>query len=237
VIDAIRLLSEKEARAVVSSLDELRPVWVMRGAGRVFATLGRAAYLDLCGGRHTVAEYRELAAPQNEILLRHFGPLLETIRALIERVVQKETVLTTEWALPGFHVFLGGGLGGAGTGGAHFDLQFRELLEQSRLEGVAPLSYTLALELPRAGSGLRVWPLRPRQLSAGSSNRSGDEPLPEYLARKPSIYVQYQAGMIYLQRDPILHCISNGTPIRPEERRITLQGHGLERGGRVVLYW
>ncbi len=237
MIDEIRLLSVAEARQVVAALDDLQPAWVMRDGARAFATLGRAAYLDLCGGRHTVEEYRQLAAEQNEILLRHFSPLLERVRSLIEGIVRKKTVLTVDWALPGFHVFTGVGLGGAGSGGAHFDLQFRELLSDVRLHPIQPISFTLALELPQAGSGLRVWPIRPRQLSGKGRSRDSGEALVEYLARKPSVYVAYDPGCVYVQREPILHCISNGSPIRPVDRRITLQGHGLERGGEIVLYW
>src|SRR5262247_4739102 len=41
------------------------------GPVRALATFGRAAYLDLCGGRSTVEEYNRRAAERNEHLLRY----------------------------------------------------------------------------------------------------------------------------------------------------------------------
>jgi len=238
VIDEVPLLSPEEAREVVRSLDAIRSSWLIRdGRVRAFATLGRAAYLDLCGGRSTVEEYRRRAAEQNEHLRRHFADLLEMLRSTIADRQQTPAVLTRDWALPGFHIFTGPGLRGAGAGGAHFDLQFRELVGDVRIDHARVLSFTLALELPEAGSGLRVWPIRPAQLHGCSRGRDSDERLIDYLGHKPSVYVRYQIGRLYIQREPILHCIWNGEPIRQSDRRITLQGHALEQNGTFVLYW
>jgi hypothetical protein len=238
VIDEVPLLSPEEAHDVVATLDAIRSAWVVRdGKTRAFATLGRATYLDLCCGRSTVDEYRARAAEQNEHLRRNFGDLLETVRAKIQNELQQRAVLTSDWALPGFHIFTGQGLRGAGTGGAHFDLQFRELIGSAEVEADGVLSFTLPVELPEAGSGLRVWPIRPAQLHGSSRSRDGTERLIEYLARKPSIYIRYRIGALYIQREPILHCIWNADTILPSDRRITLQGHGLNQGDGFVLYW
>jgi hypothetical protein len=236
MIDELALLTAAEAREVVETLDAIRPAWLVRDT-RAFATLGRAAYLDLCGGKGTIEEYRACAADQNDHLRRAFGDLLEAVRTEVEKQIQQPAVLTTEWALPGFHIFTGPGLRGAGAGGAHFDLQFRELIGGADIAAARVLSFTLALELPAAGSGLRVWPIRPAQLHGSSSARDGGERLGEYLARKPSVYIRYEVGTLYLQPEPILHCIWNGAPISDSDRRITLQGHGLEQDGTIVLYW
>jgi hypothetical protein len=238
MIDEVRLLSADEARDIVAVLDALRSAWLVRdGQTRAFATLGRAAYLDLCGGRRTVEEYRRLAADQNAHLTAGFGGLLERVRAKVEDETGNPALLTKDWALPGFHIFTGDGLQSAGAGGAHFDLQFRDLIGRAATPPKEILSFTVALELPHAGSGLRVWPIRPLQLVGTSKTRDGDEQLSQYLVRKPSVYVPYAVGNLYLQREPILHCIWNGTPIESSDRRITLQGHGLELGGELVLYW
>lgn len=236
MIDPIPLLSSDDARAVVATLDGLRSQWVFRDATGRFATLGRAAYLDLCAGRGTLDSYQAQAAQQNSVLAEHCGPVLEKVRACIEREVRLRTVLTSTWALPGFHVFVGPGLRGASAGGAHFDLQFRALIGDRPLERVRPLSFTLALELPPAGSGLRVWPVRPHQVDAATTQHRADT-IMEYLARKPSIYVRYEVGMLYVHREALLHCIANTDPIGPSDRRITLQGHGIVDGGQVILYW
>jgi len=238
VIDEVPLLSPGEAAETVATLDSVRPHWVIRdGKVRAFATLGRAAYLDLCGGLDTVEGYRARAAEQNQHLQRHFGPLLEKVRAKVEDEIGETAALTTEWALPGFHIFTGVGLRGAGGGGAHFDLQFRDLVGSADIPDDQIISFTLALELPPARSGLRVWAIRPRQLHGSTRGREPGERLYEYLARKPSTIVRYQVGMLYLQREPILHSIWNGEPVQPSDRRITLQGHGLNRGEGFVLYW
>jgi hypothetical protein len=243
MVEPIRLLSEEGAREMVARLDSVRSDWVLRDDARAFATLGRAAYMDLCGGRATVEEYRALAAPQNAVLSRHFGDLHELARAAVEKAMGLPAMLTDRWALPGFHIFTGPGLQGAGSGGAHFDLQYRELvgdLPRREREELRPVSLTLALELPAAGSGLRVWPIRPSQLDAAGrakGRRETDERLGEYLRRKPSAYFPYEPGVLYFQPEPLLHCIFNAGTVEEVDRRITLQGHGIVQEGRVVLYW
>lgn len=238
MIEELPLLSATEAAESVATLDALRHVWLTRGERTgAFATLGCAAYLDLCGGQGTVEEYQAGAFEQNDHLRRNFGGLLEAVRAKVEETTQEPTVFTEDWALPGFHIFTGAGLRPKGAAGAHFDLQFRELVGGANIGDARVVSFTLALELPEAGSGLRVWPVRPVQLHGSSSSRDGPESLTDYLDRKPSVYVRYQVGRLYLQPEPILHCIWNEQPIKPSDRRITLQGHGLEREGVLVLYW
>jgi hypothetical protein len=236
MIDSFSLLSADETSNVVAGVDALRPHWIRRDPGGRFSTLGRAAYLDLCGGRGTIESYLERATQQNEILRLHCESLLEIVRARIEQELGRKTVLTDKWALPGFHIFQGPGIRSAGSGGAHFDLQFRELIGEYKLERVRPLSFTLALELPPAGSGLRVWPLLPSHIATASGRARADN-LTEYMSRKPSIYVRYQVGVLYLQRKPFLHCICKDDPVLPADRRITLQGHGIEHEDQVVLYW
>lgn len=236
MIDAIPLLSADEAAGIVASLDELRPSWIFRDLTGRFATLGRCAYLDLCAGRGTVESYLEQAALHNEVLLRHYAALLERVRACIQREVRARTSLTRDWALPGFHVFEGQGLRRADSGAAHFDLQFRALIGDRPLQAVRPVSFTLALSLPQSGSGLRVWPIRPLQADAATAQRRADT-IAEYLARKPSIFVPYTVGVLYLHREPLMHCIDYNGSVLATDRRITLQGHGIHDDEQVILYW
>jgi hypothetical protein len=59
-------------------------------------------------------------------------------------------------------------------------LGFRDLIRTADSTPTSILSFTVALELPAAGSRLRVWPIRPAQLDEASRTRGGSERLTDY---------------------------------------------------------
>jgi hypothetical protein len=47
----------------------------------------------------------------------------------------------------------------------------------------------------------------------------------------------YRVGELVMHSGHMLHQAAPAPIIHPDERRITLQGHGIRAGGRMYLYW
>lgn len=225
------MLTEQECLPIVQSVMALSGNWLQRGPVD-FYTLGAATYLDGAWDREPYQSHRSEANP---ILSNCFSGLYSLLLNSLSGVLGSNVSFLPELALPGFHVFaakpgkslLPGTKAFAASGGAiHLDLQYEyhatlwERYEEVDIQ--QPLSFTLPLQLPKAGGGLNIWP------------RHEQRDDPSY--RQPN-HITYQCGELVWFTGPLLHQISPLRQVSAQDRRITLQGHGLRCDGRWLLYF
>jgi hypothetical protein len=153
-------------------------------------------------------------------------------------VLDAPVVFSEELALPGFHVFRGGGMDHFGQIKPHFDCQYQRLPRFSNLKSPRAISLTLPIRLPEVGGGLDYWDMTLDRFEDGYRNASLTS-VEQYMQDAICQTLSYTAGNLVIHRDLFLHRIA-ATIDRPEQHdeRITLQGHGLkDETGTWVLYW
>ena len=224
------LLSTPECAQIVQTILGLSAHWLQRGQID-FYTLGAASYL---AGAWDAESYRSRSQHANPILKQAFQPLYTRLQNCLEQLLGPVR-FHPGLALPGFHIFasrprqamLQGTAAWARSGGSiHLDLQYRmhdSFWQQfASVDWHQPLSFTLALELPAEGSGLRIWP---------------DCRIPGEAAADAAVFVPYRVGEMVLFVQPLVHQIAPVQTLATQDRRITLQGHGLRCDGSWILYF
>jgi hypothetical protein len=231
VIERHPFLDPAECEAICARLPDHPELLRDRRPERpgTFITYGRAAYID--AGRpdsDPERDYHAIVEAENELLERLLGDLYPRLLAKLEELLGEPAVYAPELlALPGIHLFRGEGITSASGSGSHFDVQFQPLRFPRPPDDAQPISVTLPLRLPAGGSGLRIHPLTYTDFLRGGR-----------VAREPSIYEEYEVGVLVVHRGLFLHGIA--APRRdfgPEEERITLQCHGIRAGGTWFIYW
>lgn len=232
MVTRIPLLAPDECDRAVERVEANRDAWTRRHPVFPFYTLGAASYLDAGFPREG---YYRTAADLNPLLEREFGWLHRRVLAAVGEHVGVPAAFAPRAALPGFHVFLAHEAFRRPLGRIHFDLQFRDLEWDRELEVdfTRPVSFTLAVRLPAAGAGLRTW-----NLSKAEFDALGPE-APETVDREhPAGYVAYRAGELVCHSGLLLHQIAPATDaMRPDDMRVTLQGHALLGSGTCWVYW
>lgn len=225
------VLDPTACAGVVDELLALRPHW-RPGAGPFpFFLLGAAGYFD---GVKAPVRYFELAATYNPLLRERFGWLLERVRQAVERRVGREAQWFPGAALPGFHIYLAHTVFALPVASIHYDLQY-QVLDLTGLADVdlsQPLSFTLPISLPKAGSGLNTW-----EEEYDPSCDGGQDDVGNSAARVAPVRHPYHLGELVMHSGHTLHQAAPAPFASSDERRITLQGHGIRAGGRMHLYW
>ncbi|QNA82757.1 hypothetical protein G4G27_01080 [Sphingomonas sp. So64.6b] len=239
MIAATGLLDTNGCRSVVERVVGNRDNWIDRSprGDATFFTLGRASYLDACppDADPQSTYYGKIDAANGE-LIAMFGDLYASLLDRLAAELQGEVVLADRLAIPGFHIFLGRGILGAGKSGRHFDIQYERLRFPPGPVEDDPISFTLALELPTEGSGLDLWDVTVEDFDrAFKAGRVAT--LDDMARRRILAYHPYSVGQLLIHRGLWLHRISSPGTIHGDDRRITLQGHGLRIAGRWILYW
>lgn len=140
----------------------------------------------------------------------------------------------------------------------HFDFQARRVpkswREGSDLNRI--ITFTLAINVPAAGSGLYYWPTPFKDLISSlekaepstdvvtarewgfDSEKEQDLKFYNFLTTQERHFLPYQAGHLYLTIGGLLHQAGPTNTLRDGETRITLQGHGLYHEVKGwELYW
>jgi hypothetical protein len=200
-----------------------------------FFTLGAASYLDWEGdGRH----YFECVDRLNPILSNSFPELYATLVAALRSITGKTVHLASGIGLPGFHIWLADAIPREDCASIHVDLPHEHFVRMGRLPTPQRvLSFTLPLELPSHGSGLRIWNMpygSPRWTESLGTFRS----LGKWAESHDAQYVQYTVGHLMVHSGLHLHQIAGTSKVVASDRRITLQGHAaISDRGSWVVYW
>ncbi len=115
------------------------------------------------------------------------------------------------WGWPGFHIFINSPEANKLQANVHRDLQWQKLMVTPPDE---TMTFTIALEIPKSGAGLNIFHENVIEM------------------------VPYNLGeMTYFIGDSLVHQIRGFSGEPNYEKRITMQGHGIKRGGVWEIYW
>ncbi len=234
MVERLDVLTTEETARIAAEIRTLEPHWTQRNGFAPFYSLGAASYLD--AARDPDAYYAG-AQMVNPILREHFGWLEERVATALAKHYQMPTCFHDKFALPGFHMFLSSKTWEHPTAFIHCDLQYKHL-DWSAFEGpnapdfTKPISFTLAIELPTYGGGLRTWDIYNEE-----ALRLSKDEMRQLFKERPMKYEAYQVGQMVLHSGHMAHQIAPSTNMQPNDARITLQGHGIVCGGQWILYW
>ncbi len=229
----VELLDQAEVATVRAAVHAQRPLWIPRGTVRPFYTLGAASYLDARGGRF--AAYQEQAQQMNPILVKHFGWLLDRVRAALSTHVNAAVHFDDRLARPGFHIFRLDSVSPYASADVHYDQQYA-LIDWSALgtpDASSQLSVTLAIALPASGGGLLLWNINRLELD----RMPRDERLAHATANRVATLLRYAPGRLVIHSGHQLHQIAGVADQVLGDERITLQAHALRVNGEWVIYW
>ena len=233
MIERLNVLSEFECSEIRARLFELRDRWISRNQHLPIFTLAAASYMDAAPPGSPAAYYRS-ASRHNGILKDSFGELYERLFSALSEHLHAPVTHCERFALPGFHIFFAHPYFEKPVAPIHCDLQYQLLGWENphSIDISRPLSFTLAIALPRAGAGLKIWDLDQNELEGLSSWQQKSL----YDTRKKT-YVPYEVGSMILHSGHTAHQIAPMTETIAGEERITLQGHAILGEGTWQLYW
>ena len=230
-INSINVLSDSECNKAASLVFSLKELWIHRHAFAPFHTLGIASYLDAKEEKH---DYYSLAEVNNPILKESFSWLYQKIVEALELYLQAPTGLTSTLALPGFHIYLGFKLFEFTSPSVHYDLQQNlvnwEKPEQTDFSN--PISFTMPVALPAKGGGLNLW-----DITYKDTLQADKQGLKELVKSKTKTFYPYQLGQMIVHSGLTVHQAVIGKDLKPDDDRITLQGHALFTQGSWEIYW
>lgn len=237
------VVGPEECEHACRSIDALREHWTPR-TGHSMWTVGAAAYLDCPDpevtrgyGNHVTErlDYATDALRLNRILVESFSDLYTRVAVALAEAFGTRVGYLEKFARPGFHIFLDAPEFALQANHIpHFDRPFA-VLDFGPLGKILDfektLSFTLALELPQAGGGLKTWDVSYSDVRAVPR----EEARAAVKSAKLTIHPYHCGGMI-CQTGNEMHQIQPWSAYKGE-RRVTLQGHGFFVEESLLLYW
>ncbi len=240
----LQIFSKNECNKYIDKIYKLKHRWISRCKSAPFYTLGMAAYLD---GKN---DYNDILKRDiyNRILSENFNDLYIKVVETLSIVLNTKVELYDKSAIPGFHIFLPHGLlkDAHATHGKtpHIDTQFKYVFPEKGIKQEDFISFTLTLSCGD-GSGLNIWkpeiPLSDNVLDSIDVNSiagyQGQDALSRYSTQavysRPT-FIRYNIGSIFIHHGIFFHY-----PVLSAEKiaRITLQGHGVKRDEKFLLFW
>lgn len=246
-VEVHQFLSQSDCHRIVDSISSSSASsFIQRRPG--LQTLGAASYLDIrnessakyyntCAG--SLNSYLGIAKKCNPSLLSMFSGLYKYIEQFFSARFNLECRIHGTAAVPGFHVYENhADFGRQNTHIPHFDGQYQGILplfpsymRPSNVIGKT-LSFTLPVSLPSSQGGMRVWDYHYREIAEGGKNQAKKK-----LALIKPQHIQYKVGSMVFHSGHLLHQIHAWSASQGEEKRITLQGHGILLEQTLYLYW
>jgi hypothetical protein len=228
-IERISVFSGPECEEIRNKVHELRDLWIRRHPLVPFYTLGTASYMDGL----FLTKYMDLAKQFNNTLKEEFEWMYRKVFEALGNILQGPISQAENFAVPGFHVLLSHPGFGMNFANFHFDLQYDFLYRNNPgADFSKPFSFTLAIALPTAGTGLTLCDVRYSDVKDIPR-----EKVMEISANRKQSIVSYEVGTMVLHSGHHLHKLSPMSEMQPEDERITLQGHALFCDGNWQIYW
>ena len=257
MIHRVKTFSKEDCNKIETSVDNLDKLWINRSCTRRFSyenqmrisrapfwTLGAVSYLDHVKDPEQYDKHRNYVNP---VMYKKFNWIYEIICERLQSDLQEPVVIDGFLAHPGFHIF------SAKTGDSiepeylkmfekplgsvHVDVQWEEhhdhwqTFKEVDLENT--LSFTVPIKLPSGGGGLYTWA---DEVNPYSFNYTTNENKLAEL-ESPAITHLYTEGEMIYFIGHLLHQMMPGVNVQPDDRRITVQGHGQKCDGVWRLYW
>ena len=219
------------AADLATTVKALKSHWIRRHPLAPAFTLGAAS--SYCSGNE---EYLDYARRMNPVLNTHFGQLHRRMHEAMESALGEPVEHAHDKSLPGFHIFEPHFLFAIKPGNIHLDSQYKDLdwSRYAEIDFKRTLSFTIPLELPDCGAGLRTWPTQ--AIEDGQIEPSQSSPADAVTQRECTV-VDYELGCMVIHDGRMVHQIA--PPRGPWTRgsRITCQGHALYCDGAWRTYW
>jgi hypothetical protein len=230
-LEEVDCLDERECLAACAGVRALRDLWEPVATSSFFR-LGVASYAaDEGTGRERYAESVRRLRPA---LLDRFGWLYERIAVRLADALGGPVTFPEWLSPPGFHIWLADVDGRAFVPITHVDLQFmrHDWWQEGTPRLDDPRSFTVPLALPEQGGGLNVWPLDMERSLHCERNE-----IERWLSEHSPTFHMYRRGALVLHNGLQFHQIAPIQNARPDDERITLQGHALRCDDRWCAYW
>ena len=230
-ISSVSVLTQQECREVRSVVYELKEFWLKRNPFIPFYTLGAASYLDAAKDQQ---EYYTKAQIYNPILSERLGWLYKRLANVLAQSLQAPISYQHSLAMPGFHVYLACRLFEQPIASIHCDSQYKLVNWNfpNETDFNNPISFTLAISLPKFGGGLNIWNLHYQEILQISNAE-----FVQLIKSKAKSYYPYQVGQLILHSGHTVHQVAPARDIQLNDERITLQGHAIFSQSRWQLYW
>jgi hypothetical protein len=258
-IKKISVLSPKASQQAVEKILSLEKHWVCPN-NDYFFTVGAFSAREFFDKNGVVAPdrrdvydfYHNIRTSINPVLSENFKDMYESIRVGLETALGKKVLYAADYiGLPGFQI-----LGPSpqqklmpqevvdhlatldGWSNFHVDTpylphtSFWQRFQTADLNNA--LTFTLSLQLPQSGSGLDVWK-NPGDTAAGNQFNG----TPSTDAQKVITdyeFVPYQTGHLTYFTGHVIHRVAGRHHLLCDDRRITVQGHGVKCDDTWYLY-
>jgi hypothetical protein len=224
----IDVLTEEECSKVRLIVHDMEGYWARDRLG--FASYKLKPFVDRRIGGIGRFLYYLSAKRLNPVLRKRLGWMYARLESCLAGALGAPTRYPDNLALPGFHVFVQPIRDKA----IHFDGQHRHLNwgPSGDVDLEHPLSFTLAIALPKSGAGLNLWNISQKEcrgLSAAQRKQL------RYSHKKT--FIPYKVGKMVCHSGYRMHQIADSANFAPGDERITLQGHGILRNGVWQIYW
>jgi hypothetical protein len=231
MITEIELLTEQECLEVQAIIHELKELWMQPQANIPAYKLGAASYIDAALDK---ADYYDKAKRYNRMLYSQFQWLYKRLEDALAKHLEASTSYQESLAIPGFHIFLSHKLFEQPIAPIHFDLQYKEVNWETTeaINLYKPISFTLAIALPKNGGGLNVWDVSHEEIIGLSPVEMN-----QLIHSRRQTFHPYKLGWLALHSGHIAHQIAPGKNLQADDERITLQGHGIVCGDTWKIYW
>ena len=257
MIHRVKTFTKEDCNKIETSVDNLDKLWINRSCTRRFSyenqmrisrapfwTLGAVSYLDHVKDPEQYEKHRNYVNP---VMYKKFNWIYEIICERLQSDLKEPVVIDGFLSHPGFHIFSGKTgdlieqeyleLFQESLGSVHVDVQYEEHIEYwktfKRVDFNNTLSFTIPIKLPSGGGGLYTWEdkVNPYSFNYTTNKNKLDE------LESPSIPNLYTEGEMIYFIGHLLHQMMPGVKVQPDDRRITVQGHGVKCDGTWRLYW
>jgi hypothetical protein len=238
-------LNNRDIEFYLKKIYSLKCNWIQRNKNLPFFSLGMAAYLDGPSNSYLDLNKRNF---YNKILYDNFNDLYVKLLPILSYLLNCNCEIYKESAIPGFHIYMPNlylkNASSVHQSSPHMDTQFKYVFPEKGLKQEDFVSFTLPL-ICSQDSGLNIWkpdvelPENVLDMVNEKShiNLTGSNMLSKYAAQsvfqKPS-FIRYSPGTIFIHRGVFFH-----SPVLEADKisRITLQGHGVKKDGKFLLFW
>jgi hypothetical protein len=241
-----QMLNQEECDSYLDKIHSLKNHWIQRSAKKLpFFTLGMAAYQDRKGEYHNLKK----RARYNKILHENFSELYGKLIPTLSKILKAPVEIYDKVSIPGFHIYMPHkelkDSKSVHQSTPHLDTQFRVVFKEKGIKPEDFVSFTLALQCSKK-SGLNLWEPKiklPKNVLDEVTEDTfgfyfGTSKLSRYIEQamfeKPTTFLKYKPGSLAVHQGIYFHYPVLGTGLVP---RITLQGHGVKKKGKFLLFW
>lgn len=232
MIECLDLLTSDECTKVNSIVHSLKTYWLRRNFLFPFYTLGIPSYMD-ADPVNLEKSYLCKVSSCNKVLSENLGWMYAKLAECLSAHLCAPVELHTRYSLPGFHIYLYDEFFSRDDlTSSHFDLQFKVLQWDDKVDFGNSLSLTMPVTLPHDGGGMFYWDMLFAEAEGWDS-----EQVERIKQSKTRNFCAYEPGKIVLHVGNFLHQAAPYQDPQPDDERITLQGHMAFYRGSWHLYW